>query len=196
MGVKTNDRKWALALVLLVSVMWPPETADAEGQASVYLGRTFTSGLFLETLTTFGGTVGTYGGVVGFEFGLEYSPKASFQAPFQDVGASLTNLMGNLVVQIPIGQFYPYGTIGYGVVIGNGGLEVPDESAGAHNAAFNFGFGAKVFFSRSVGLRLDYRRFAIRTSDEDPDLGIPFTGIRIEASPDLNRFVGGVTFRF
>ena len=181
LGVQMNDRKWVVALVLLVSVMSLPETANAEGQASVYLGRTFTSALFLENMTTFGGTVGAYGGVVGFEFGLEYSPKSNFQVPFLDLGASLTNLMGNLVVQIPIGQFYPYGTIGYGVVIANAGSDVPRDFLGT-NGAFNFGFGAKVFFSRSVGLRLDYRRFAIQTGDEDPDLGIPFTGIKIEAA--------------
>ena len=195
LGVIMNCRKWVIALVLLLSVMSFTGTASAEGQASIYIGRTFTSALFLENMTTFGGTVGAYGGVVGFEFGLEYSPKSNFQVPFLDLGASLTNIMGNLVVQIPIGEFYPYGTIGYGVVIASASTDVPNEFLGT-NGAFNFGFGAKVFFSRSVGLRLDYRRFAIQTGDEDPDLGIPFTGIRIEASPDLNRFVGGVTFRF
>ena len=190
-----KNQKWVIALVLLVSVMSLAETTHAEGQASIYIGRTFTSALFLENPTTFGGTVGAYSGVIGFEFGLEYSPTSNFQVPFLDLGASLTNVMGNLVVQIPIGEFYPYGTIGYGVVIANASADVPNEFLGT-NGAINFGFGAKVFFSDSVGLRLDYRRFAINTGDEAADLGIPFTGIEIEASPDLNRFVGGVTFRF
>ncbi len=188
-------RKWVLALAVTMAVLFLTENAYAKGEASIYIGRTFTSALFLENMTTFGGTVGAYGGVVGFEFGLEYSPSSNFQVPFLDLGASLTNIMGNLVVQIPIGEFYPYGTVGYGVVIASAGSDVPDEFLGT-NGAFNFGFGAKIFFSRSIGLRFDYRRFAIQTGDEDPDLGIPFTGIKIEASPDLNRFVGGVTFRF
>ncbi len=188
-------RKWVLALGVTMSVLLFTGNAYAGGEASIYIGRTFTSALFLENMTTFGGTVGAYGGVVGFEFGLEYSPKSNFQVPFLDLGASLTNIMGNLVVQIPIGEFYPYGTVGYGVVIASAGSDVPDEFLGT-NGAFNFGFGAKILFSRSIGLRFDYRRFAIQTGDEDPDLGIPFTGIKIEASPDLNRFVGGVTFRF
>lgn len=142
-------RRWVIALALLVSAMSFTETAAAEGQASIYIGRTFTSALFLENMTTFGGTVGAYGGIVGFEFGLEYSPQFNFQVPFLDLGASLTNIMGNLVVQIPIGEFYPYGTFGYGVVIANAGSEFPDEFLGT-NGAFNFGFGAKVFFTRSV----------------------------------------------
>ena len=194
-------RKWVLALAATISAMFFTGNAYAGGEASIYIGRTFTSSLFLENMTTFGGTVGTYSRVVGFEFGLEYSPKSNFQVPFLDLGdldlgVSLTNIMGNLVVQIPIGGFYPYATVGYGVIIASALSDAPDEHRGT-NGAFNFGFGAKVFFSRSVGLRLDYRRFAIQTGrDEDPDFEIPFTGIKIYDTPDLSRFVGGVTFRF
>ena len=108
-------RKWVLALAVTMSALFFTGNAYARGEASIYIGRTFTSALFLENMTTFGGTVGAYGGVVGFEFGLEYSPSSNFQVPFLDLGASLTNIMGNLVVQIPIGEFYPYGTVGYGV---------------------------------------------------------------------------------
>jgi hypothetical protein len=104
--------------------------------------------------------------------------------------------MGNLVVQIPIGDFYPYGTIGYGILIGRADDEsLPEEFLG-NFGTLNFGFGAKIFFSESVGIRLDYRRFAVQTGDEPPDLTIPLTDIQIEASPDLNRFAGGVAFRF
>ena len=95
----------------------------------------------------------------------------------------------------PLVSSTPTERLATALVIASVGSDVPDEFLGT-NGAFNFGFGAKIFFSRSIGLRFDYRRFAIQTGDEDPDLGIPFTGIKIEASPDLNRFVGGVTFRF
>jgi hypothetical protein len=185
-----------MSIVLIVSVMSVAENASAKGEASIFIGRTYTSALLLENMTTFGGTVGAYGGVVGVEFGLEYSPVSGFQVPFVDFGASLLNVMGNLVLQIPIGEFYPYGTVGYGVLIGRADLEpVPEEFLGTFGT-FNFGFGGKIYFSESVGIRLDYRRFAVQTGDEIPDLEIPFTGIQIEASPDLNRFLGGVTFRF
>ena len=184
---------WILLTTVLLSA---DKEARAEGQAYFFLGRTYASQLLLEDMTTFGGTIGAYGSVVGFELGLEYSPTKSFQVPGSDLGASLTNVMGNFVVQIPIGDFYPYGTIGYGILIGRANDDSLPEDFLGNFGTLNFGFGAKVFFSDSVGVRVDYRRFAVQTGDEPPDLTIPFTGIEIEASPDLNRFSGGVAFRF
>ena len=185
-----------LMIVLTTTFLSASDEARAEGQAFLFLGRTFASDLLLEDMTTFGGTIGAYGNVVGFELGLEYSPTKSFEVESVDLGASLTNVMGNLVVQIPIGDFYPYGTIGYGILIGRADDEsLPEEFLG-NFGTLNFGFGAKIFFSESVGIRLDYRRFAVQTGDEPPDLTIPLTDIQIEASPDLNRFAGGVAFRF
>lgn len=186
----------SLIILLTATLLSATEDARAEGQAFFFLGRTFTNQLLLEDMTTFGGTVGAYGRVVGFEFALEYSPTRAFEVGALDLGASLTNIMGNLVVQIPIGDFYPYGTIGYGILMGRANLEPLPEKFLGNFGAFNFGFGGKIFFSDHVGVRLDYRRFAVQTGDESPDLAIPFTDIEIEASPDLNRFAGGVAFRF
>lgn len=189
-------RTGSLIIFLTAALLSVTVEARAEGQASFFLGRTFTSQLLLEDLTTFGGTVGAYGSVVGFEVGLEYSPAQGFEVGAVDFGASLTNIMGNLVVQIPIGDFYPYGTIGYGILIGRADLDpLPEEFLG-NFGTLNFGFGGKIFFSEHVGIRLDYRRFAVQSGDEPPDLTIPFTDIEIEASPDLNRFSGGLAFRF
>ena len=189
-------RTVSLIVVLTAALLSTTREARAEGQAFFYLGRTYTSQLLLEDMTTFGATVGAYGRVLGVEFGLEYSPTKSFEVGAIDLGASLTNIMGNLVVQIPIGDFYPYGTIGYGILMGRSNVEtVPEEFLG-NFGTLNFGFGGKIFFSEHVGVRLDYRRFAVQTGDEPPDLTIPFTSIEIEASPDLNRFAGGVAFRF
>ena len=186
----------SLIVILTATLLSSANDARAEGQAFLFLGRTFTNQLLLEDMTTFGGTVGAYGSIIGFEFGLEYSPTKGFEVGALDFGASLTNIMGNLVVQIPIGDFYPYGTIGYGILMGRDSLDPLPEDFLGNFGAFNFGFGAKIFFSDHVGVRLDYRRFAVQTGDESPDLAIPFTNIQIEASPDLNRFAGGVAFRF
>ena len=185
-----------LIVILTAALLSATEEARAEGQASFFVGRIFTNQLLLEDMTTFGGTVGAYGRIVGFEFGLEYAPAQGFEVGALDFGASLTNIMGNLVVQIPIGDFYPYGTIGYGILMGRASLDpLPGEFLG-NFGTLNFGFGGKIFFSDHVGVRLDYRRFAVQTGDEPPDLAIPFTDIQIEASPDLNRFAGGIAFRF
>jgi len=186
----------SLIVVLTATLLSAAEDARAEGQAFLFLGRTFSNQFLLEDMTTFGGTVGAYGRIIGFEFGLEYSPARGFEVGALDFGASLTNIMGNLVVQIPIGDFYPYGTIGYGILMGRANLDPLPEDFLGNFGTFNFGFGGKIFFSDNVGVRLDYRRFAVQTGDESPDLAIPFTDIEIEASPDLNRFAGGVAFRF
>ena len=189
-------RTASLIVVLMAALFSAPNEARAEGQASFFLGRTFTSQFLLEDMTTLGATVGAYSSIVGFELALEYSPSRGFEVGAVDFGASLTNIMGNFVVQIPIGDFYPYGTVGYGILIGRADLDpLPEEFLG-NFGTLNFGFGGKIFFSEHVGIRLDYRRFAVQTGDEPPDLTIPFTDIEIEASPDLNRFSGGVAFRF
>ena len=190
------QRIGTLMVISMVVLLSGTEEARAEGQASFYLGRTYTSDFLLEDMTTLGATIGAYGGIVGFELGLEYSPTRAFEVREVDFGASLTNIMGNLVVQIPIGDFYPYGTIGYGILMGRADLDTLPEDFLGNFGTLNFGFGAKIFFSDSVGVRFDYRRFAVQTGDEPPDLTIPFTGIEIEASPDLNRFAGGIALRF
>jgi hypothetical protein len=172
-------------------------TANASAEASIYLGRTSATGLVLENMSTFGGTIGAFSKIVGIEFGLEYSPTASFDIGPIDAGASILNVMGNLVFQIPAGPVLPYGTVGYGAIIANTNVsDWPFDFLGGTVGAFNFGFGAKIFFSQSIGLRVDYRRFALQTGDGDSELRIPLTGITIDTNPDLNRFVIGAAFRW
>lgn len=47
-----------------------------------------------------------------------------------------------------------------------------------------------MFFSENVGLRIDYRRFAIQTDEDDPSLEIP--GLSISTEPDISRFMVGL----
>ena len=169
--------------------------AEAAGEASLYIGRTGVADLKLENMTTFGGSIGAFSSFVGVEFGFEFSPTTNFAIGPIELGASLWNFMGNVVFQIPIGSFYPYGTVGYGVVSGQADFDLPQGFVGKVGA-FNFGFGGKLYFSDHVGIRFDYRRFALQTSDDDPELAIPFTGIRIDTNPDLNRFMVGAAFRW
>jgi hypothetical protein len=168
---------------------------QAAGEASLYIGRTGVGDLKLENMTTFGGSIGAFSSFVGVELGFEYSPTTNFAIGPIELGASLGNFMGNVVFQIPIGAFYPYGTVGYGVVSGRVDLDLPQGFVGKVGA-FNFGLGGKLYFSDHIGIRFDYRRFALQTSDDDPELAVPFTGIRIDTNPDLNRFMVGAAFRW
>lgn len=171
--------------------------AYADAEASLYLGRTSASGLALENMTTFGGTIGAFSPVIGVEFGLEYSPTTSFDIGPIEAGANILNAMGNLVVQIPAGPVLPYGTIGYGAIVANTNVsDWPFDFLGKTTWAFNFGLGAKVYFSEHVGLKVDYRRFALQTGEKEDELRIPLTNITIETNPDLNRLVVGATFRW
>ncbi len=190
---RTVTLSYVVALVLTVGV----GTANADAEASIYFGRTSATGLVLEDMSTFGGTIGAFSRIFGFEFGLEYSPTTSFDVGPIAAGASILNVMGNLVVQIPAGPVLPYGTVGYGAIVANTNVsDWPFDFLGGTTGAFNFGFGAKVFFSESIGLRVDYRRFALQTGDGDGELRIPLTGITIDTNPDLNRFVIGAAFRW
>ena len=110
-------------------------------------------------------------------------------------GASITNVAGNVVLQIPIGAFAPYGTVGYGAFFADANGTAPVDFLGTFGAV-NFGLGAKVFVTEHFGVRLEYRRFAIQADDDDPKLSIPLTGFRISPSPDVDRFTVGASFRF
>lgn len=168
----------------------------ASGEASVYLGRSYSGNLSFVDMNTFGGTIGAFSGPVGFEFGLEYSPVFGVDIGPIGVGASILNVMGNVVVQAPLGRFAPYGTVGYGAFIGRAGIDPLPIGFVGTLGALNFGFGGKIYLSDRIGVRVDYRRFAVQTGSDALDFEIPFTGIRVDARPNLNRFVGGVAFRF
>lgn len=188
----------ALTVATMLFLGGAAPSAHASGEASLYWGRASVDQFFLPSMNTFGGTVGAFAGIVGLELGLEYSPITSFQVGPIGLGASIFNVMGNLVVQVPAGPLVPYGTVGYGAFIGRAKLDVAgaiDEEFLGTIGALNYGFGAKVFFTEHVGARVDWRRFSVQTSDV-PDLTIPFTNVQIDTSPDLDRFVVGAAFRF
>lgn len=190
-------RKKACVVTLVTAILFlqSARKAEAEGEASVYLGRTSAVDLYFANMTTFGGTIGVFGNLLGVEFGLEYSPSSTFEVGPFDTGASIFNLMGNVVLQIPLGVFHPYGTVGYGWVTTSLNADILDNFGGTVGA-FNLGFGAKIYVTDTIGIKLDYRRFSLQTNDDDPKFVIPLTGIEIDTNPDLNRIVGGVSFRF
>lgn len=182
------------ALALAFALGLCASAASAEGQASLYYGRAGIDIVPVLRFDTFGGSVGYFAGPVGAELAVEHMPVGGLDLGIASLGASMTNLMGNFVVQVPIGRVQPYGTIGYGALYGRAGLD-PFLSAGGVTGALNFGGGAKVFLTERIGLRFDYRRFVPRL-DALPDVEIPFTDLALSFEPNLDRFIGGVAFRF
>ncbi len=185
-----------LVLIAIPGVLGVGEGAEAKGEASFMLGKTFVEELRLEDKTSFGATIGVFSKIVGFELGFDFMPTSDFDVPGVDLGASVLNLAGNVVLQAPLGEFYPYGTIGYGALFANASGDLAtDEFLGTYGA-FNYGLGLKMFFHENVGIRVDYRRFAIQTDADDPGLEIPVVGDEINAEPDIDRFLVGVALRW
>ncbi|MGH9323608.1 MAG: porin family protein [Vicinamibacteria bacterium] len=170
--------------------------ADAKGEASFMIGKTYVDELLLKDKASFGATIGVFSKIVGFELGFDYMPTSDFNLPGVDLGASVLNLAGNVVLQAPIGQFYPYGTLGYGAFFANASGDLATDEFLGTFGAFNYGLGVKLFFTDNVGVRVDYRRFAIQTDADDPDLVIPIVGDEISAEPDIDRFMIGVALRW
>lgn len=170
--------------------------AEAKGEASFMLGKTFVEELRLQDKTSFGATVGVFSRIVGFELGFDFMPTSDFDVTGVDLGASVLNLAGNVVLQAPLGEFYPYGTVGYGALFANASGELATEDFLGTYGAFNYGFGLKMYFHENVGVRVDYRRFAIQTDVDDPSLEIPIIGDEINTEPDISRFLVGVALRW
>ncbi len=184
----------------LVAIPWIlslcSSDAEAKGEASFMLGKTFVEELRLKDKASFGATIGVFSRIVGFELGFDYMPTSDFDVLGVDLGASVLSLAGNVVVQAPLGEFYPYGTVGYGGFFANASGNLATEDFLGTFGAFNWGFGLKMFFHENVGIRVDYRRFAIQTDVDDPSLEIPIVGVEINAEPDVDRFVAGVALRW
>lgn len=170
--------------------------SEAKGEASFMLGRSFVDDLRLEDKTSFGGTIGVFSRIVGFEFGIDFMPTSDFDVPGVNLGASVLNLAGNVVLQAPLGDFYPYGTVGYGAVFANASGNLANDEFLGTFGALNYGGGVKMFFTDNVGLRVDYRRFAIQTDIDDPNLEIPIVGDKINTEPDIDRFFVGLALRW
>lgn len=185
-----------LVAILAMSVLAHGKSVDASGEASFMLGRSYVSALLLDDQTSFGGTVGFFSTIVGFELGFDYMPTSDFVVPGVSLGASVANVTGNVVVQAPLDAFVPYGTVGYGAMFANASSDLSSDDFLGTFGAFNFGGGVKFYFTENLGVRIDFRRFAIQTDVDDPSLEIPVAGEQISADPDINRFMVGLAVRW
>jgi len=143
----------------------------------------------------FGVTAGGMGaGIIGGEVDFGYSP--SFFGTSNDFGSNtVIDLMGNVIIGIPIGGttgggVRPYGTAGVGLIrtqIDGGRLFNASSSVSDNQFGFNIGGGVMGFFGDHFGLRGDIRYMRVFS-------GNPINGLDL-GRLNFTRLSIGVVFR-
>jgi len=153
----------ALLVVAAAALVYAPVDARAEGYVSPWAGVNFAGGGLDNGRGAFGVQAGGMGaGIIGGEVDFGYSPSAF--GTQNDFGHnSVINLMGNVIVGVPVGGtrgagIRPFATAGLGLIRRNieGGPFFPFASTN-NNFGWNAGAGVMGFFSDHVGLRGDIR---------------------------------------
>ena len=158
----------ACVVLAAVTIIWAPAQARADGYVSPWVaansGAGFESGnVFDNGRAGFGVTAGAMGGgIFGGEVDFGYSP--SFFGTSSDFGNnSVIDVMGNLIVGIPVGGQHgggirPYVTAGLGLIRTqvDGGILFPVSSSN-NDFGWNAGVGVMGFMSDHFGLRGDLR---------------------------------------
>jgi Outer membrane protein beta-barrel domain len=145
-----------------VALVCAPATARADGFVSPWIGSAFGSSID-NGRTTFGVTAGAMGaGVIGGEVDFGYNP--SFFGTNNDFGNNtVLNLMGNVIVGVPIGGQHgagvrPYVTAGLGLLRSQiDGGTLTNVSSSNNMLGWNAGAGVMGYFNTHVGLRGDLR---------------------------------------
>ena len=152
----------SLILAGAVATVLAPIQARADGFVTPWIGSAFGSNI-QNGQTTFGVSAGGMGaGIIGGEADFGWSP--SFFGTTSDFGNNtVMNLMGNVIVGVPVG-----GTRGAGVrpyVVGGVGLirsqidggTVARVSSSTNMFGWDAGGGVMGYFAQHVGLRGDLR---------------------------------------
>ncbi len=171
----------SLVLSAAIAGVMAPGIVSADGYVNPWAGVNFGSGSNIDNgRGAFGVSAGAMGaGVIGGEATFGYSP--SFFGTSNDFGNNtVIDLMGNLIVGIPVGGqsgagFRPYVTGGIGMIRTQiDGGTVFDVSVADNDLAWNAGAGVMGYFNDHVGIRADVRylrNFANSESLEALDFG-------------------------
>jgi hypothetical protein len=189
----------SLVLSAAVAVVLAPMQARADGFVTPWIGTSFSSNID-NGRGTFGVSAGGMGaGIIGGEVDFGWNP--SFFGTQTEFGNnSVLNLMGNVIVGVPIGGTHgggvrPYLVGGLGLIRnqieGNGTVFTPLQSTNMFG--WDFGGGVMGYFNEHVGLRGDFRYMRatqdINGAATDPTNA--FNGDRLHFS----RLTVGVVFR-
>jgi hypothetical protein len=155
----------AVLVLSTAALVSAPLNARAEGYVSPWAGVNFAGGGIEQGRGAFGVQAGGMGaGVFGGEIDFGYSPSAF--GTENDFGHnSVINLMGNLIIGVPVGGthgagFRPFVTGGLGLIRTqiDGGSTFRVSSSN-NQWGYDLGAGAMGFFNDHVGLRGDLRYF-------------------------------------
>ena len=152
----------AFILTAAIALVAAPIQAHAEGFVTPWVGTNWGSDIN-NGRAAFGVNAGGMGaGIIGGEVDFGYSP--SFFGTKNDFGNnSVIDLMGNLIIGVPIGgtrgaQVKPYVTGGVGLLRTQlDGGTLARVSSSNNMFAWNAGFGVMGWFNDHVGLRGDLR---------------------------------------
>jgi len=161
----------SLVLASAAAVVLAPMQARADGFVTPWVGSAFGSSI-QNGQTTFGVSAGGMGGgIVGGEVDFGWSP--SFFGTTSDFGSNtVMDLMGNVIVGIPIGGTHgggvrPYVVGGVGLIrsqIDGGSLTNFTNTQSNNMFGWDAGAGVMGYFNQHVGLRGDVR-YLRATSD-------------------------------
>ena len=180
-------RKFLLSSLVMAACAATPAAAQTTGGLVTPFVGVATNTPVDENRTVYGGSIGATGSVIGFEFDFGYSPNFyEVEDDFGELGSSgsVSTLMGNLLIGLPLGRVRPYGTFGIGLVRSN--LDIVDVFDDLDRSDFgvNYGGGVMAFLTDKFGIRGDLRQFRSLHNDDPGD-----------NSPDPGDFeLGGFTF--
>jgi opacity protein-like surface antigen len=154
----------ALVLTAAVAFVSAPVHARADSYVSPWAGVNFGNDQY-EGDWTYGVNIGNMGaGIIGFEFGLGVAPNFFGEG----VDNSVIDVMGNIIVGIPVGGtsgagVRPYVTGGLGLIRTN--IDAPGLDA-TNDFGFNLGAGLMGYFTDNIGLRGDVRYLRTINSED------------------------------
>lgn len=162
----------ALAVAAAVALLSAPVPARAEGFVNPWAGVIFGNNQGDEGTWGFGVNAGGMGaGILGAEVDFGYIP--NFYGNVVD--NYVMNLMGNVLVGIPVGGtsgpgIRPYVTGGLGLIRSSTDLGTNTNATSvANDLGYNLGFGAMGYFSDHFGVRADVKYFRELNNDTDDD---------------------------
>ena len=107
--------------------------------------------------TNYGVAVGKMGKVFGLEEDFSYASDFFGETPGQN--NAVFTLMTNLIAGIGTGHIQPYAVGGVGLMRTKVSLNPVDLGADQNMVGWDLGFGLGIYFSKSVGIRGDLRKF-------------------------------------
>jgi opacity protein-like surface antigen len=188
-----------VAAILALFLFMPAAPARADVVLTPYVGSLF-GGDLSGSRAAFGANAAFMGGgIFGVELGFNYAPEF-IKASVSNDDIAQMNLMGNLIVGIPVGSsdqpghLRPYLTGGAGLFRITSAESQFFDRVTSNDFALNFGGGLMAFFNEHVGLRADVRYFRTLT-DSDSESGIDDINFNLG---DLNfwKWDVGAAFKF